>query len=30
MVEMLSLGGSFRINVEGVLDQPPRHTWHVC
>jgi hypothetical protein len=26
---MLSLGCSFRIDVEGVLDQPPGHPWHV-
>jgi hypothetical protein len=26
----LSLRGSFRIDVEGMLDQLPRHPWHVC
>jgi hypothetical protein len=25
----LSLWGSFRINVEGMLDQLPGHSWHV-
>jgi hypothetical protein len=25
----LSLGGSFRIDVEAVLDQLPGHSWHV-
>jgi hypothetical protein len=25
----LSLRGSFRIDVEGMLDQLPRHPWHV-
>jgi hypothetical protein len=27
--EVLSLGGSFRIDVEGMLDQLPGHPWHV-
>jgi hypothetical protein len=29
MTEVLSLGGSFRIDVEGMLDQLPGHPWHV-
>jgi hypothetical protein len=27
--EVLSLRGSFRIDVEGMLNQLPRHPWHV-
>jgi hypothetical protein len=27
--EVLSLGGSLRIDVEAVLDQLPGHSWHV-
>jgi hypothetical protein len=29
MAEVLSLGGSFRIDIEGMLDQLPGHPWHV-
>jgi hypothetical protein len=25
----LSLGGSFRVDVEAMLDQLPGHSWHV-
>jgi hypothetical protein len=30
MAEVLSLRGSFRVDVERVLDQLPGHPWHVC
>jgi hypothetical protein len=28
-MEVLSLGGSFSVDIESVLDQPPGHPWHV-